>query len=124
MPIDYRVIRPPGVVYAVFSGVISAEDIRDYRRRLRADPHFSPDMDTLADLEGVSAFEPMGREMSRIVEDDPFGPRSRHAAVAPAPEVYGMLRMYEIKADWAESRSRVFQGLPEAKAWLDLPSED
>lgn len=120
MPIDYRVIVPAGIVHATFRGRISVSDIEAYRSRLRIDAEFSPEMDSLADFSEVSTLEPVGSEMATIVLDDPFIQNSRHAAAASNPAVFGMLRMYEMMANRAGSRSRVFRTLAEAQEWLGL----
>jgi len=119
MPIDYRILQAERLVVATFEGLITWQEIRTYRSRLRADPGFSADMDSLADMSGVTSFEPTADEMRSIVLDDPFGPTSRHAAIAPNAAVYGMLRMYELTADRSEALSRVFRDAAAAQAWLD-----
>ena len=121
MPIHYRISQDEGVGYGTCKGVISLVDIRDYRSRLRADPQFVPTMNSLADFREADEFEPSSSDMPSILQDDPFGPDSRHAAGASSDMVFGMLRMYEFKADRSEAESRVFRNMADACVRLGIP---
>ncbi len=120
MPFDYRIDQDNQVVLGRIWGVWTTQDVIGFRERARSDPDFPVGMRQLIDLSEVTDVELTVSDVLEFGKDAPFVSGARRAYVAPEPATFGMLRAYQATADEADSYSRVFRSMDEARAWLGL----
>ena len=120
MPVDYQIDRQNAVVLATARGVLAADDIMALRRRLAADPDFSPDMKQLIDLLGVTEVKLRSKDLRFLASFDPFGPGARRAFVGDQDITFGVLRMYEALTERLGTSVHVFRGIDEARESLGI----
>ncbi len=120
MPVDYQIDRQNAVVLATARGVLAADDIMALRRRLAADPDFSPDMKQLIDLLGVTEVKLRSKDLRFLASFDPFGPGARRAFVGDQDITFGVLRMYEVLAERPGTSVHVFRDMEAAREWLGI----
>jgi hypothetical protein len=112
------------------SGLASVEGLIGFVTDLVANPRYRPGMSILVDHTALDArpltatdIRTFAMEVVRF--DEQIGP-SRVAIVVPDPLTFGFARMYELYAESAAVRSRVFYAASDAHAWLesgDAPDE-
>ena len=120
MPVDYRIDKENAVVFTTARGVLTADDIIASRRRLDANPDFSPDMKQVIELLGVTEVNVTKNEWRALAKTDPFEPGAQRALVGDRDITYGILRMYEMMTDRPGINVHVFRGMDEARVWLGI----
>ena len=124
MPADYRIDRAKGVVFSRAWGPVSKQEMRDYGRRLRADPDFRPELKQLWDLTAITRTSLDYTELTALAQTRTFAPDSRRAILAPHDLAFGMARMLQaVREKAGETNIRVFRTWPEALRWLELGEE-
>ena len=123
MATQYQIDPASGVVFTVFGGAITFEEVVAHAVELRGDPSFHPRFAELLDLREVTftnlTFEEL-ELLSRTI--DPFSRAARRAIVASSDLMYGTSRMYQ-EARGAEGNVQVFRTMKEARQWLGLADE-
>jgi hypothetical protein len=116
MPVSYRVDRRLGVFFLNCEGCLAADELLKFAdiRRSAAPRVF----DTIVDLSAVTGTDLSGSDVEGLARS-PMD-RSRIAIVAPRPALFGLGRMFQIKAELAEQESeiRLFAAAEEAVLWL------
>ena len=120
MPVDYRIDKENDVVFTTARGVLTADDITAFRRRLNANSDFSPDMKQVIELLGVTEVNVTKSEWRALAKTDPFEPGALRALVGDQDITYGILRMYEMMTDRPGISVHVFRGIDEAREWLGI----
>lgn len=112
-----------GCVVTRVSGSVSAADVHEYLRALRAHPDFNPDHPRLVDIRRITRM-PTSAEMRMVAQtvwerEKGYG---RRALVADRDYPFGLLRMFEIIAGIHSHTTeyRAFRDLPSAAEWLGL----
>lgn len=126
MPFRFEIDRERGIVYAVSEGVVNAEAVRDYLRRLESDPTYASNLNALIDVRSaITGFTAEDlRDIAELVRRRPEGAESRRAVVVASDEHYGLMRMFEAYTASGPTRYRVFRDPDEAVAWLEEPPGD
>ena len=92
-------------------------------RRLQADPEFDPRFALLMDFREATAAELSHEEIVELSNFHAFTDESKRAYVVATPEQFGLARMFGSYRSLAKMDVyRVFTGMGEAIAWLDLES--
>jgi hypothetical protein len=104
------------------SGRADAAGLIGFVRDLVADRRYQPGMTILVDHRALDASTLTAADVRALADavlqlDDRIG-ASKVAIVVPNPLTYGFARMYELQAEAAQVRSRVFYGLDDALTWL------
>lgn len=120
MAFEYRIDPLRGIVFATGRGSLTAAEIESVLRRIRRDDQFRSDLPALIDLSGVANLDVSAAEVRDVARNDPFGPGSRRAIVAPTDAVYGVARMYQMLRDDVGEEIEIFRTTPEARHWLGL----
>mgnify|MGYP003345912491 CR=1 FL=1 len=124
MPLTYHIDTARGLVQTTASGVLTDHDVLDLKARLASDPGWSPGMRELADISGIDALEVTADGVRQMVQEDASTPdlgAYRLAIVAPANDVFGMARMYQMLTDRVVPNIGVFRSVNEALAWIESP---
>ena len=120
MPITYLINRSLRVVFAVYKGKTSLDEIVQYAKRLSTDPDFDSTFSELAVLHDFSGSNLTASNLKYFAEeDDPFSLKSARAIYAPSQVAFGTARMYQALRDQAGTLE-VFRILEEACRWLGL----
>jgi hypothetical protein len=123
MPVSYTIDRKNKLVIATATGVLSADDIWQFRREIVRDPDFDPNLSQLGVLSDCD-IDLTADEVRILAGTSLFSLHSRRALVGTSPEVYGLARMFEIvRGLRGDQHIRVFRTRDEALAWL-LPKKD
>ena len=120
MPVDYRIDKQNAVVLTTARGVLTVDDIMAFRRRLDANPDFSPDMKQLIQLLGVTEVNVTKSEWRTLAKTDPFMPGALRALVGDQDITFGILRMYEMMTDRPGISVHVFRDMEAAREWLGI----
>ena len=120
MPVDYQIDKQNAVVLTTARGVLTADDIMAFRRRLDANPDFSPDMKQLIELLGITEVNVTKSEWCALAKTDPFMPGALRALVGDQDITYGILRMYEMMTDRPGISVHVFRDMEAAREWLGI----
>jgi hypothetical protein len=104
------------------SGQADAAGLIGFVTDLVADRRYYPGMAILVDHSALDATTLSAADVRALADavlklDDEIG-ASTVAIVVPNPLTYGFARMYELQAEAAQVRSRVFYALTDALAWL------
>ena len=102
-------------------GVVTYDEVVASRRKFTTDPNFTPDFSELADAREVTRIAITTAQVGELAAAHIFGPRSRHAIVAPGRETYNTTRRYQIfrEINGSEEQIRQFRSIEEAEAWLN-----
>ncbi|HKF19981.1 MAG TPA: hypothetical protein VKE93_00355 [Candidatus Angelobacter sp.] len=118
MPVSYVIDKKNGFVLATATGVLTVEDILQFRRQIRNEPDFDPSLAQLGDLSAAS-IDLSADEIRILAETSVFSLTARRALVGESHEVYGLARMFSIVRGLRGDRAiRVFRRRDEALAWL------
>ena len=121
MPMSYRIDDDRQWIMTTAWGVLTDADVLSHKAALSRDPKFRVGMSELSDVSAIERLEVTTEGVRAMVAHDRVhgDRRSAHrlALVVPAPEVFGMARMYQMMSAPDESIG-VFRDIVEASAWL------
>lgn len=120
MATQYRIDARTGIVFTIFRGAITFEEVVAHAVELQGDPAFHPRFAELLDLREVTysnlTFDEL-ELLSRTI--DPFSRAARRAIVASSDLMYETSHMYQ-QARGAVQTVQVFRMIEEARHWLGL----
>lgn len=120
MPISYSVDRERGTVISLWTGEVTAAELRAHWAEVLDDPEARAVARTVADLrEGTIGFS--GAEL-RLAVEQVAAPRLmtlrwHNAIVVARPEQYGVSRQFDVFSD-VLSENAIFHSVDEAVAWI------
>lgn len=120
MPITYSIDQAAGVIFEVWEGDVSADDLRQYWERYLADPDVLALRRTLVDLRGANlnfSGEDLSYLISKVVLPVLNGLDWKTALVVGKPVQYGVSRQYQVFAE-RYSRDAIFEDSDVALQWL------
>ena len=125
MPASYRIDLRAGVVFTVFEGHVTNEELQEYQQRLAADPDFRPTMNNVIDTRGVTDVSVTALGIRVVATPTIFGPGSRRAIIASGTSpAYrygeGYLRMFEALRHQSGEDIKFFSTVEDAHRWLGL----
>ena len=82
MPASYRIDLRAGVVYTVFEGHVTNEELLAHQQRMSADPDFRPTMNHVIDTRGITSASVTAFGVRLLTTPSSFGPGSRRALIA------------------------------------------
>ena len=113
-----------GVVFTVFEGRVTNEELLDYQQRLAADPDFRPTMNHVIDTRGVTDVSVTALGVRIVATPSIFAPGSRRAIIASGanPLRYGdgYLRMFEALRSQSGEDIKIFSTVEDVHRWLGL----
>jgi hypothetical protein len=117
MPASYRIDLQVGVVFAVFEGRLTNEDLMDHQKRLSADPDFRPTMNRVIDLRGVTDPAVTAFGVRTVASRRNFASRCAIIA-ADASDAY--VRMFQTLRSQRGDDVKIFSTVEDAHRWLGL----
>jgi hypothetical protein len=123
VPIFYHIDAKENLVMALGSGVLTDDELLDFRKRLVNDPAFQPNMRELSDFRSVEKHVHSTEGLHRFLEQeikyaDRLGREYRIAIVTGSDLHFGFSRMYIVGVADTLPEVQVFRDIDEAEAWL------
>ena len=119
MPASYRIDVPVGVVFSVFDGHVTNEELLNHQQRLGADPDFRPTMNHVIDTRGVTDASVTAFGLRLLTSRSNLGPGSRRAIIAgDASSSYA--RLFQTLRSQSGADIEVFSTVEDAHRWLGL----
>jgi hypothetical protein len=123
MPYPYEIDTRRRVIITRAVDALTADDIRETRGILLADPGFDAGYNQLIDLRNMTDTALEFVDLANIAGNSVFRPGVRRAIVSTSPLQYGIARMFELLSDRHGQHVKVFRTLAEADEWLDAPAD-
>jgi len=121
MPASYRIDLRAGVVFTVFEGHVTNEELLDHQQRMSTDPDFRPTMNHVIDTRGVTSVSVTALGVRLVASRSIFAPNSRHAIIAgDANPFYGYVRMFQTLRSQSGEDIKIFSTVEDAHCWLAL----
>jgi hypothetical protein len=121
MSASYHIDVRAGVVYSVFEGHVTNEELLDHQQRLGANPDFRPTMNHFIDTRGVTDAALTALGLRLLTTRSNLGPESRRAIIeGDAISSYGYLRMFETLRSQSGADTKIFSTVEDAQRWLGL----
>ena len=121
MPASYHIDVGAGVVYSVFEGHVTNEELLDHQQRLGANPDLRPTMNHVIDTRGVTDVELTALGLRLLTTRSNLGPGSRRAIVA-GDVGSSYVRMFQTLRSQSGADVRIFSTMEDAHRWLGLES--
>lgn len=126
MPAHNRIDFENGVIYSVYSGTVTVDEVRAAIASARVDPRVRPEFRTLVDCSAVTSVELRFDDAAAVAEfsvDAMPQMTGRLAFYVPHRNVvYGALRQFQALSK-TPNRIEVFTDRNAALAWIGLPPE-
>jgi hypothetical protein len=125
MPASYRIDLRSGVVFTVFEGRVTNEELLEYQQRLAADLDFRPTMNNVIDTRGVTDVSVTVLGLRIAATPSIFAPGSRRAIIASGTspayrDGEGYLRMFEALRHQSGEDIKFFSTVEDVHRWLGL----
>lgn len=101
-------------------GPVTEEEVHEHNTRLRTDPKFDPSYRQLVDLTGITEIRVGTHMINETSLDQFFAPGTRRAMVACSDAVFGMARMFALRAEGLGQTIEVFREAAPAREWLGI----
>jgi hypothetical protein len=121
MPVTYRIDATRHLLRTVCTGRVNLVEVMDHFRQLKEDPACLGRMDVLLDVTNVDSLPDsnqigaVGTAVGAIRPKVQFGACS---IVAAKDAMFGMMRMFEVRAGDYFGAVRVFRKAADAETWL------
>ena len=123
MPASYRIDLRAGVVFTVFEGHVTNEELQGHEQRLVADPDFWPTMNHVLDTRGVTSVSVTALGVRLVATTSIFGSRiaSRdHRERRQPPLRLRLRRMFQTLRSQSGEDIKIFSTVEDAHRWLGL----
>ena len=120
MPTSYDIDPKHGLITSRLWGPVTEDEVHDHNARLRSDPSFVSNYRQLVDMTGVTEIRVGTGMINSTSLDQFFAPGTRRAFVASTDAVFGMARMFALRAEGLGQVIEVFRDMGKAKEWLGL----
>lgn len=123
MPVTYSIDATKHLIRTACTRPVTFAEVMDHFRQLMEDPACSGHMDVLLDVSDAgslpesSQLRAVGVAVSAIRQKVQFGVC---AIVAPSDAMFGMMRVFEVRAGDYFGAIRVFRKTAEAEIWVAL----
>ena len=118
LPFSYDINERERLVTSRLWGPVSEAEIHDHNTRLRSDPKFDPAYKQLTDLTGVTDIIVGTDVINETALDQFFNPGTRRAFLASNDAVFGLARMFALRAEGSGQTIEVFRERKKAEEWL------
>jgi len=123
MPATYRIDVPDRLVWTHLWGRVTIEEIMALAQHLRADPRFDPAGRQLVMVSGADPALITESGIRQIAGLGCWGPGARRALVLRTALGFGIARQYISRSATPFGEIATFSEVPEALAWLGLPTD-
>ncbi len=122
MPISFYFDPELNLVTVIAEGIITDDDLGEYRKKLTNDPRFNPGIKILSDHRSVEkhalSVDGIYKNMKENGLLEAKLKDCRQAIVTNSDLHFGMTRMYQAMMSDIFPNIKVFRDMDEAKAWL------
>jgi hypothetical protein len=118
MPISYVIDANRALVTARWWGAVGDHELLDHNQNLRTDPKFDSCYRQLVDMTGITELHISTSLINVTALDQFFEPGTRRAFVASSDAVFGMARMFALRAEGLGQTIEVFREMAPAEKWL------
>jgi hypothetical protein len=119
MPASYRIDVRAGVVFSVFEGHVTNEELLAHQQRMSADPDFRPMMNHVIDARNVREVAVTAFGIRLVAAPSIFAPGSRRAIIeGDASSSY--VSMFQTLRSQSGEDIRIFSTVEDAHRWLGL----
>ena len=127
MPIRYRIDPEQRLIHVQLYGILSVEDVLQYRAELQRDPGYSDQFDRLIDARAVSK-DVSRADVRRLADltrlDDQGTGRSRRAVILRDLPTLALMEVFQAYVRGNPAEYRVFQHVDDAERWLRTPHSE
>ena len=123
MPVSYRIDMRAGLVFTVFEGHVTNEELLGHEQRLAADPDFRPTMNHVLDTRAVRSVSVTALGIRLVATQSMFAPGSRRAIIsrdANRPDGSGYISMFQTLRRQSGDDIKIFSTVEDAHRWLGL----
>ena len=120
MPATYEIDPQRRLITSRLWGAVTDAVVNEHKQRLRSDPRFNPTYQMLTDLTGVTEIAVTTGMINETSLDQFFEPGTRRAIVATNDAVFGMARMFAMRAESVGQIIHVFRDEDKAREWLGI----
>lgn len=120
LPATYEIDPQQRLVTSRLWGRVTDNEVFEHNQKLRTDPRFDPTYHQLTDLSGVTEIGVSTSTVNATSLDQYFAPGTRRAFVATTDAVFGMARMFAMRAESVGQTIQVFRDLTQAREWLGI----
>ncbi len=120
LPGTYEIDPQRRLVISRFWGAVTDTEVFEHNEKLRTDPRFDATYQQLVDMSGVTGIRVSTGTINETSLDQFFEPGTRRAFVATNDAVFGMARMFALRAESVGQTIQVFRNEEGAKEWLGL----
>ena len=120
LPASYEIDQQRRLITSRLWGAVTDTEVYEHNRQLRGDPDFNPTYQQLTDLTGVTQIAVTTGMINETSLDQFFEPGIRRAIVASTDGVFGMARMFAMRAESVGQTIQVFRDLDKARDWLGI----
>jgi len=119
MPASYRIDVRAGVVFTVFDGHVTNEELLNHQQRLGVDPDFRPTMNHVIDTRSVTDASVTAFGLRLLTSRSNLGPGSRRAIIAGEASS-SHVRLFQTLRSQSGADIEVFSTVEDAHRWLGL----
>jgi hypothetical protein len=125
MPASYRIDLRAGVVFSVFEGHVTNEELLAHQQRMSADPGFRPTMNHVIDARAVTATAVTAFGVRVLATPSIFAAGSRRAIIVDDANPsyrygYGYVSMFQTLRSQSGEDIKIFSTVEDAHRWLGL----
>lgn len=120
MPTSYEIDPQRRLVTSRIWGAVTDAEIHQHNQKLRYDPKFDPTFQQLVDMTGITTIGVSTSMINETSLDQFFEPGTRRAFIATDDAVFGMARMFALRAEGLGQTIQVFRDSDEAREWLGI----
>ena len=120
LPATYELDNQRRLITSRLWGAVTDREVFEHNEQLRNDPQFDPTYQQLVDLIGVTEVVVSTGMIGETSLDQFFKPGTRRAMIAVEDAVYGMARMFALRAESVGQTIQVFRDPQQARDWLGI----
>ena len=120
MPYSYEIDAQRRLIVSRLWGAVTDGEVYEHNEKLRTDSRFDPTYRQLTDLSGVTEIIVSTGMINETSLDQFFAPGTRRAMVATNDGVFGMARMFALRAEGLGQTIEVFRDEQPAWEWLGI----
>ena len=120
MPTSYEIDPQRRLVTSRIWGAVTDSEIHQHNATLRTDPRFDASYQQLVDMTGITTIGVSTSMINETSLDQFFEPGTRRAFIATDDAVFGMARMFALRAEGLGQTIQVFREEDQAKEWLGI----
>ncbi len=118
MPVDYAIYPEHALVVCRVTGNVSPEEMFAYHAKLRADPLFAPQFDSVTDFLETMPFSGTPDDIRRLAQEGPFAAGVKRAFLVSTELHFGLSRMAQALSGSSGIHIEIFREREAAFAWL------